>query len=314
MTSERACWLVVLTALGAAGCSDDAEPVPEPRAFALSFAATAGGKRVGCEDTLAVGEDAKTSVGLADLRFYVSNLKLLDADEQPVTTKLDENDFQYESDAGQVSLIDLTSNTVGSCADQNTASAEGTRRTNDAIVGTTLVERVTAVSFDVGVPQALMKDVIASHTPEGAPSPLAELQWSWATGYRHFVMNFQVTNDAGETGGGNLHIGSRACGPDGGLALEDRDACDFVNTPRVSLTGLELDESVVTLDLDQVLADLDFVSNIYDESFEVIGQGPGVECHSSPTQPDCGPVFEHFGLDIDTGRANAAKNVVFGVE
>jgi uncharacterized repeat protein (TIGR04052 family) len=314
MNVGRASLLVMLTAFAATGCSDDAEPSPEPSAFALAFTAKAGGRSVGCEDTMVVGDAAETTVGLADLRFYVSNLKLWDKDEQPVELTLDENDFQYADDAGQVSLIDLTSNTAGSCANQNTASAEGTRRTNDAVTGVTLVEKVTAVSFDVGVPQALMKEVIASHTPEGAPSPLAELQWTWASGYRHFVMNFEVQDGAGETGGGNLHIGSRACGSEGGLALDDRDECDFVNTPRVALSGVNLKDSVIALDLDQVLAGLDFVSNIYDESFEVIGQGPGVECHSSPMQEDCGPVFEHFGLDIDTGAANPKKNAVFSVE
>jgi len=312
----KSCFLGFAASALLTGCgSDDPEP-PEPRAFALTFAATADGKHVGCEDSIdGVGADGTDTVGLSDLRFYVSNLKLWNDKQQEVELTLDENDFQHASDAGQVSLVDLTGNTKGSCAGNAIAFAEGTKRTNDAITGTTVVEQVKSISFDVGVPQAVMQDVIGNHTPEGAPSPLAEMQWTWATGYRHFVMNFTVTDADGKTGDGYAHVGSRDCGPADGLALEDRPRCDFVNTPQVSLGGFDLDESVVTLDVPALLADLDFVSPVYDlDTFEVIGEGPGVECHSSPMQPDCPTIFEHFGLDIDSGTAKASKNVVFGVE
>ncbi|HVY31942.1 MAG TPA: MbnP family copper-binding protein [Polyangiaceae bacterium] len=299
------------------GCgNDDDAKAPKPRGFALSFAAVADGKHIGCEDTVeGLGPDGNDSIGLSDLRFYVSNLELWDAAGSEVAFTLDENDFQYDSEAGQVSLIDLTSNTKGSCAGNAIAFAEGTKRTNDSVTGTTVVENVKSVSFDLGVPQAVMKDVIAEHTPEGAPSPLAEMQWTWATGYRHFVMNFAVTDADGKTGDGYVHIGSRDCGPADGLALKDRERCDFVNTPRVSLAAFDLDKNVVTLDVPAALAGLDFVSPVYDlTTFEVIGEGPGVECHSSPDQPDCPTLFDHFGLDIDSGKAKASRNVVFGVE
>jgi uncharacterized repeat protein (TIGR04052 family) len=309
--------LVGLMVVGClAGCgSDDAEE-PKPRDFTLSFAAVANGERVGCEDSIeGLGPDGAHSIGLADLRFYVSNLKLWDARQQEVAVTLDENDFQYQNEAGQVSLVDLTSNTEGTCAGNAIAFAEGTKRSNDAITGQTVVERVKSISFDVGVPQPLMQAIIADHTPEGAPSPLAELQWTWATGYRHFVVNFAVKDADGKMGDGYVHVGSRDCGPADGLALEDRDRCDFINTPQVALDGFDLDKNVVTIDIPKLLADIDFVSPVYDqETFEVIGEGPGVECHSSPMQPDCPTVFEHFGLDIDQGTAKPSKNAVFGLE
>ena len=298
------------------GCgSDEAEP-PKQRAFALSFAAVANGKHIGCRDTVeGLGPDGADSIGLSDLRFYVSNVKLWDASDKEVPMTLDENDFQYSSKAGQVSLVDLTSNTKGSCAGNAIAFAEGTKRTNDSVTGTTVVESVKRVSFDLGVPQAVMQEVIANHTPEGAPSPLAEMQWTWATGYRHFVMNFAVTDVDGKTGDGYAHIGSRDCGPADGLALEDRERCDFVNTAQVSLDTFDIDKNVVTLDVPAALAGLDFISPVYNlDTFEVIGEGPGVECHSSPEQPDCPTLFDHFGLDIGSGKARASRNVVFGVE
>lgn len=298
------------------GCDGGDTDVPEPTAFALSFAATADGEEVGCTDTIAgMGLDGKHSIGLSDLRFYVSNLRFTDANGGAVELTLDENDFQYATSAGSVALIDLTGNTEGSCSDSSVAFAEGTARTNAAVTGKTLVADVASVSFDVGVPQALMREVIANNTPEGAPSPLNEMYWSWASGYRHFVLNFTVESDAAEAGDGYLHIGSRNCGPADGLALEDRDTCEFVNTPSVSLSDFDLAKGAVVVDVKKAIAGLDFVAPIYDlETFEVIGEGPGVECHSSPMQPDCEPIFTNFGIEASTGAAKASANGVFAAK
>lgn len=292
------------------GCG---EPDETPSAFSLRFVATSEGQPVGCADRLTgLGPSGEHSGGISDLRFYVSNLKFYDSAGAEVALTLDENEFQYRDAAGQVSLIDLTGNTEGTCAGSAIAFAEGTARTNDAISGTTLVGSVARVTFDVGVPQALMQDVIANNTAEGAPSPLNEMYWSWATGYRHFVLNLAVETADGEAGGGYLHIGSRDCGAEGELALEKRDACSYVNTPAVALDDFDLETGTVAVDLKAVLAGLDFVSPIYDPmTFEVIGEGPGVECHSSPMQEDCTRLFASFGLDIATGTAEPASDVVF---
>lgn len=298
-------------------CGDDDPPAPvvaTPQAFRLSFAAQADGKPVDCTSEIAgLGPDGGVRVGLSDLRFYVSNLKLWDASGAEVATTLDQNDFQYRNGTDHVSLIDLTGNTAGTCAGNAVAFAEGTARTNDAIAGTTLVEKVKRVTFDVGVPQSMMKNVIKSGTVEAAPSPLNEMYWSWATGYRHFVLNVAVTTPTGK-GDGYLHVGSRDCGPEGGLALDDREACTFVNTPKVSLDVTTFGKDVIAIDLRAIFKDLDFKAPIYDpKTFEVIGEGAGVECHSSPQQPHCAAIFSRFGLDLATGVATPASDVLFSV-
>jgi len=309
-----AAWLSSLVAL--TGCTKEAPPEdPKPSAFSLKFAATANGKEVGCTDEIAgVGADGKQTIGLSDLRFYVSNLQLLDSAGKPVSFTLDSNDFQYNKEAGAVALVDLTGNTEGSCGGTSIAFAEGTARTHKAVTGATLVSKVASLSFDVGVPQKIMKEVIATNTAESAPSPLNEMYWSWATGYRHFIFNFTVKDGAGGKGDGYVHIGSRDCGPPDGLALEDRDACTFVNTPKVVLAAFDLETDVVQIDLPALVKELDFIAPIYDpKTFEVIGQGPGVECHSSPMQPDCKPVFSDLGLDMTTGAADASSDKIFSV-
>jgi len=259
------------------------------------------------------GPGATDKIGINDLRFYVSNLRFEDDAGNPVDFTLDENDFQLTTDDGAVALIDMTGNTAGSCAGTSVAYAEGTARTNFQIVGRTLVDKVATVSFDVGVPQAVMKRVIADDTPEGAPSPLNEMYWSWNSGYRHVVFNFSVNDGMASTGAGYLHIGSTDCAANGGdLALSDRDSCGFVNTPRVRLTDFDLTADSVAFDVREALTGLDFIAPIYDPmTFEVIGEGPGVECHSSPMQPDCLTIFSRFGLDMTSGAADAAADKVF---
>lgn len=308
--------LFALAALGtlAVGCGGDDTTAPVPTRFALRFAAMFEGAAASCTTSLVgFGPSGNDSVGLSDLRFYVSRLELLDDAGAPLEVTLDADEFQYESGAGSVALIDLTGSTEGACADNAIAGAEGTGRTHEAITGMLLGGPVARVRFDVGVPQDLMRETIANNTPEGAPSPLNEMYWSWASGYRHFVMNFTINGPAGG-GEGYVHVGSRSCGPDDGLALEDRAACEFVNTPAASLaiTDLELDSVVV--DVPRLLQGIDFVAPIYDTTtFDVIGEGPGVECHSSPTQPDCVNVFANLGVDLASGTASAESNGVFSV-
>lgn len=292
-------------------CGSDG-PTPEP--FSLRFAAVVDGTEVGCTDDLdGFGPAEEDHVGVNDLRFYVSNIQFWDSNGDEVALTLDEDEFQYSSPEGSVALVDLTGNTEGNCSSTSIAFGEGTGRTHEAITGTTRIDDVASISFDVGVPQAVMRATIATNTPEGAPSPLNEMYWSWNSGYRHFVFNFSVRDAEDAVGGGYLHIGSRDCAPAGdALALSDRDSCTYVNTPAVSVASFDLRTNTVGIDLRQLVDGLDFVAPIYDPmTFEVIGDGPGVECHSSPSQPDCGPIFGGFGLDMATGDANASSNTVF---
>lgn len=98
--------------------------------------------------------------------------------------------------------MDLTSNTEGTCVDAAIAAADGTARTHTGITGTTLVPNVRSVTFDIGISQGLMRDIIEDNTQEGAPSPFNEMYWNWATGYRFFVMSFAVKNGQGVSGEG----------------------------------------------------------------------------------------------------------------
>lgn len=284
-------------------CGESAEP------FELRFALTDGDTPLGCDRPLEnQGPNGDVRVGISDVRFYVSNLRAYDAAGAELVLDLAESDFQYRSDAGEVALVDLTGIT-GDCAASSVAFAEGTARSNDRVVGEVFGE-VARVTFDVGVPQPLMKAVVADFSAEGAPSPLSELHWSWASAHRHFVFNFSVDGPDG-AGDGYLHVGSRECGGDGARALTDRDECGRINTASVDIDLGP--EGEVGVDLSALVAELDFVAPVYDRAtFEVIGEGPGVECHSAADiQPDCVPIFQSLGINPDSGAAAAASNAVF---
>ncbi|MGE0327807.1 MAG: MbnP family copper-binding protein [Polyangiaceae bacterium] len=317
VTRSQVLYVLAASTLLLSGCgSDDAGGETQSQsAFALNFAAMDGDQPVGCSDQMAgLGSSGDVKLGISDLRFYVSNIRFYTEAGDPVEAKLDENEFQYVSDSGSVVLIDLTGNTEGSCTSSSVAFAEGTARTNSVITGMTFPEKVSSVVFDVGVPQQVMKEVIAVNTEESAPSPLNEMYWNWASGYRHFVLNASVEATDGK-GDAYIHVGSRDCGPMGGNALSDRESCGFVNTPGVGLGDFKLDTSVVTIDVRKIFDGQDFRAPIYDsETFEVIGEGPGVECHSSPMQPDCGVLFPRFGLSMETGTADSKLNTVFGMK
>lgn len=290
---------------------------PTPSVFSLGFAAKSGGKTVGCGDTLTgLGKDGKSTASINDLRLYVSNLRFFDAEGKIVALNLDKNDFQLLDPAGNVSLIDLTSNEVGACSPDKFAESEGTKRVHTAITGSTFIEKVASIKFDVGLPQALMKKVIANNTAEGAPSPLNEMSWGWAGGYRFFVWNLVVNKDGdpAQSGTGYVHVGSTGCSASFETnALSDREQCARLNTPAVELNQFSIASKVVTIDLDAIVKKLDFVAETYDDKFQVNGTAPGVACHSGETAADCPDVFDAFGVSFATGVADAAKNVVFGV-
>ncbi len=309
-----------------AGCgSSSSNPTTEKQtppidSIALSFKPMAGEMDVDCNNTIdGLGMENNYSVGVGDLRFYVSNLKFYDSSNQEITFELDQNDFQYVSDAGEVTLVDLTSNAEGYCGDLAADNTEGTARTNSRISGKISDSAVQSVSFDVGIPQALMKNIIETNTtPEGSPSPMAEMYWSWQSGYRHFVMNFTIMDMHNTKGEGFIHVGSRGCSAESEKALESKSSCDLLNTAKVMLSDFDPSSDTVVVDINELLSGLHF--KMMGDGHGSHNQGshgqqddmkPSVSCHSGATQMDCTQVFPNLGLTLETGAADANENKVF---
>ncbi len=300
--------MVLLVAIAA--CDEDETAPMETEhmhPFDLNFAAVDRLVEIACGDTIReLGPSGTTSIEISDLRFYVSNIRFYDDAGNPLAIELDSNEFQYPSADGDVALIDLTDTSAGACGGDGITYPEGTARTNSVITGHVDGHEVARVTFDVGIPQSLMKIVIADNTAEGAPSPFAEMHWSWAYAYRFFVMNF-VVHDGVTDGEGYLHIGSNDCGGDGTKALTDRDACGKVNAVAVSL-DMDPERDKIIIDIRALLAGLDM---LVDDGTSIV---LGCACHSSVDQPDCAAVFANVGIDQATGLATANLNDVFKVK
>ncbi|MDO6718514.1 metallo-mystery pair system four-Cys motif protein [Psychrosphaera sp. 1_MG-2023] len=301
------------------GCSSDSGTEDEltMTPFTINFSAMSGDQNVDCDAMVSgFGNEGHYSIGVSDLRFYVSNIELFDQYGEKIEASFDSNEFQLNHDLGFVGLVDLTSNSSGKCTSDAIPNSEGTARTNNVMTGKMIDTGVNKITFDIGVPQAIMKEVIATQSAEDAPSPLNEMYWSWASGYRHFVMNFAIESMMGNTGEGYIHIGSRGCGDDSLLALENKEKCDFVNTPKVEITDFEPNMDTVVIRIDKLLDQLSFapaMSSHGDHTADTeMMDSPSVTCHSaSPEmQPDCAAIFQNLGLSTDDGSSSSDTNQV----
>lgn len=286
--------------------SNDKKKSSSTRNFTLQFKGMVGDMALNCDDLYTdLGQNKAYQFGIGDVRFYVSNLQFLDVNGEVIPLTLNSNSFQLNHEQGSVSLIDFSNKESGYCEIVN----EGTPRTNTTITGTTANSDIVSVSFDIGVPQAVMKSAIAAtDVTTDAPPPLAEMYWSWASGYRHFVINFTAMDSTHTDIVENsvFHVGSRDCGG-AGKALSDRETCGLLNTPKVRIDDFDPEVNTVIVDLAKILdkaQDPDFIKN---GNF-------GVQCHTSTKESACLSLFPALGLDIETGAANEANNSVFGKE
>ncbi|NRA82479.1 MAG: metallo-mystery pair system four-Cys motif protein [Gammaproteobacteria bacterium] len=282
--------------------------IPTPGKVTIQFSAVKGDLAVGCDEMVAeLGPKEQDSVGINDIRFFVGDLSLFDANGQEITVELDSNDFQYSDDNGSVALIDLTDDTTNYC------EYGGTAATNYQITLDASDTQINKISFKVGVPQAMMKAIIANNTTETAPKPLNSMFWTWASGYRHFMFNFDIVSGAGVESMGAIHLGSHGCGGDSSKILTDKEQCDRINTPQVTLDNFNPAEQKIVMDLGKLFKDVTFTTDELDQDGNVVGQRPSVRCHASPIdkQPDCGPILSNFGIDHLTGDSDASKQTVF---
>ncbi|MEM9103005.1 MAG: MbnP family copper-binding protein [Pseudomonadota bacterium] len=342
-TLKRTALTSMTFALLLSGCGGDSSSTsntevplqPQPEAFTLNFKALSGQNEINCDTQYdGFGAGGEYSLGVSDLRFYVSNIQFFDSEGNALALTLDETEFQHNHTSGFVGLIDFLGTDSGYCE----LAAEGTPRTNAVITGElqqATSTQVASISFDIGVPQAVMKNVIAASADvSDAPSPLGEMHWSWASGYRHFVLNF-VAMDAANTEmveNSNFHIGSTDCGS-GAQALSEQDECGKVNTAQVQLDNFDLSSHSVTVNLHSIMTNVleeHFVAPVWnpivdgDESacideqrfngYCITGESFGLQCHSGSTQNACVGLFPNFGLSIEDGKASATTNLVFGME
>jgi uncharacterized repeat protein (TIGR04052 family) len=228
----------------------------------LKFVPVFDGRPISCHDT---------PVGLSDLRFFISELALIDVAGKPHKVQL-LTDGRWQDDV--VALLDLEDGR-GSCLN-------GTRATNSLVHGTAEPGAYVAVRFVLGVPFGL------NHAnPMLAQPPLSDpaMHWHWRSGYKFMRIGIVSPADGFWT-----HLGSTGCRG----TVQHIEACSAANRVAVELPlkGNEMPD--ILIDLSVLAASTDLTDQ------------QSSDCSSGPAEVACKAVFAAFGLisgqDDKTGR------------
>jgi len=214
-------------------------------------------------------------VSLNDYRFYVSNVRLINAAGEEVAVELTQDGvWQYNN----VALLDFEDGS-GLC------SGVGTAEMNTRVVGTVPEGEYTGIVFDLGVPFDLNHLDVAT-----APAPLnlPAMWWNWRGGYKFVRIDMQTPQS--QTPQWFIHLGSTGCNaPDSNTPPSE--PCANPNLPTVRLENYDPLHHFIVADLAGLLAGVNL-----DESTP---EPPG--CMSGLSDPDCVGLFPGFGLDLESG-------------
>ena len=230
-----------------------------PRDVVVPFRATLDGASIGC-DRRAGG------VTLTDLRFYVSDVRLVRRDGRQVPVVMAPRGRWQSAD---IALIDLE--------DGSAACVNGTPDVNDRIVGTAPAGDYTGLVFTVGVP------FDANHAdPLGAAPPLDDstMHWHWRSGYK-----FLRAGWSGERGVFWLHLGSAGCEGTVGAIVR----CSYPNRIDVRIADFAPGDRIA-VDLRALVESVSLASN------------EPASCSSGPGDEDCRAPFTTLGIDWQSGR------------
>jgi uncharacterized repeat protein (TIGR04052 family) len=249
-------------------------PAQSGKAVTIQFRAAVAERDFSCLERYDSVGSTKTTVVPADFRFYVQDLKLIDAKGKEVPVELDERAPWQTPD---VALIDFEDR-QGHC--------HGTPETNTTITGRVPQGEYTGVVFTNGVPESLNH---LEQSKQPAPLDLTDLYWAWLSGYRFMVAELIQDADAAAAnaddaglalpGIGLMHIGSTACKRDMG--------CTKPNRNTVRLTDYDPSSDVIVADIAAIFAETDLSQDM--------------QCHSADAI--CAPMFERVGVKLADGKS-----------
>ena len=269
----------------------------------ISFAAVNGSTAVACGTQLTGMGSTAVAADIKDLRFYITNLALVDDKGNTVPVKLDTNVWQLTQGAETVSLIDLEDNT-GVCAD-----ATHTAATNAVITGTVPDRVYVGLKASMGVPETMNHSAITGGV---APLDIAATAWSWQSGRKFAKIELNPVGGRTLTAGGaasstfNFHLGSTGCSAkldSAGVAVKDAAGnavytCTNPNAMDFNLAAFDAATQKVALDLGQLFA----TSNITQEG------GGAAGCMSGATDPECPVMFSALKINFGSGSNGLSIN------
>ena len=250
----------------------------------LKFVARAGSAGVTCGSPITGLGSLNTTAQLQDLRFYISNVRLVRANGSSVPLTLTGNkNYNLTRGGNSTTLIDLE-NGKGMCT-------EGDKAMNAVITGTVPEGTYVGTRMYLGVPFPLNHTDI---TTAPAPLDITAMDWSWQFG-RKFA-KIEVVDPAGGGGGMMMetgrqrasawsssaffvHLGSTGCtgNPASGATVN----CLASNRASVPLVKFNPARQRIAVDLKALLAGNDITVNR--------AGAPG--CMSGGTDPECAGVF-----------------------
>lgn len=253
---------IVLFTLGLACCTFAQQTV------SIRFKAVVAEEELACGRFYTNIGTTKSTITPRDFRFYVHNLRLVDAAGKETPIDLIQ-DGKWQSD--DVALLDFE-NATGSCAN-------GTPEVNVAVIGTVPAGHYTGLRFTMGVPFEKNHTDLTRMPP---PLNLTALSWVWNVGRKFARLDFSST---GAPRGYSIHLGSTGCTPNDTQTTVPTN-CANANRVEVHLPAFDALRDTVVADLASLLED----SNVDEASKMMSG------CMSGQETPACAPIFLHLGL------------------
>lgn len=260
---------LAMTMLALAGCSSTPATNTDGN-ITLEFAFKAGEQDVSCGQKVAGLGSEGTTAEFTDLRFYVSNIRLINEQGEAVPLELEQDGlWQYEGTA----LLDFEDGSA-SC------SENGTSEVRNTVVGTVPTGMYNEIAFELGVPFELNH---ADVTAAASPLNVAALWWNWQGGYK--FARIDMLTDNVENNAWLIHLGSIGC------ESEDKNmapttTCNRPNRTEIRLSEFDPHKSVIVADIASLLSNVNIG--------ESTPKPPG--CMSGPDDPDCTNLIPSFGL------------------
>lgn len=277
--------------LSACGGSDSPTPVATAKTEVVNieFIAMAGADRINCGQLISNLGTSNASGKLRDLRFYLSDVHLIDTNDKAVPITLNNTEWQHDG----VVLIDLEDG-VDICGE-----AGGNAAINAKVVGTVPAGTYSGVGYTLGVP---LKQNHSDWSAETAPLDVQAMSWAWRGGRKFLKLEINptlgVTPKTGTSTTAastfNVHLGSIDCTgktPEA-AAVGLIDRCTRPNRMAFHAHAFNANTQRIAVDVRSFLAN----SNITED----LGGANG--CMSFTGDPECVAIFEQLKIDLTTGQ------------
>lgn len=238
----------------------------------VNFRAMVDSQAFACGTTYRNIGTSHASIVASDFRFYVSDVRLVNAKGDTVHAELAAESPWADRD---VALLDFE-NGSASCAN-------GTPETRDHIVVRAPAGDYRGVAFALGVPFARNHQDLAKSPP---PLSLSALAWSWMAGRKFMRVDMRATVADSAPTSWVIHLGSTGCSNVDSTATGPTD-CKHPNRATIALPGFNPKSDVVVADLAAILSRSDVRKN---------QPKTAAGCMSADNDSDCGGLFASLGL------------------